>query len=470
MLGERDGGAERPALMSAKGILGRKLGMTQIWDDENRVVPVTVIEAGPCRVVQLKTPERDGYSAVQLAFGDTKPQRLSRPELGHLKKADAPPLRHVAELRVDDLSGFEVGQVIGADVFGAGERVDVTGISKGKGFTGAMVRHNFKGQGASHGNHKKHRSPGSIGACATPARVFKGMKMAGQHGNKRITTQNLEVVEGDVERGIMLVKGAVPGPNGGLVFVTQRGQAPGRADRRRLRARTARRRSMKLDVKSASGAAAGTVDVPDDLFGITPNTSVMHQVVTAQLAAARSGTHSTKTRAEVRGGGAKPWRQKGTGRARQGSIRAPHWRGGGVAHGPKPRDYRQRTPKKMIRLALRSALSDRAAEGKVLVVDEWGIASPSTKAAIELLAAVGSAHRRASATSGSSSCSSATRRAVWKSFRNLGERVQIVIPDELNTYDVLVNDWLVFTKATLGDAVARFGGKTESVDQEAGAA
>jgi large subunit ribosomal protein L3 len=197
--------------MSAKGILGRKLGMTQIWDDENRVVPVTVIEAGPCRVVQLKTPERDGYSAVQLAFGDTKPQRLSKPELGHLKKADAPAQRHLAELRVDDLSGYEVGQVIGADVFGAGERVDVTGISKGKGFSGAMQRHNFKGQGASHGNHKKHRSPGSIGACATPARV---------------TTQNLEVVEGDPERGILLVKGAVPGPNGGLVFVKNAAKRP----------------------------------------------------------------------------------------------------------------------------------------------------------------------------------------------------------------------------------------------------
>ncbi|HEU5309185.1 MAG TPA: 50S ribosomal protein L3 [Acidimicrobiia bacterium] len=212
--------------MSAKGILGRKLGMTQIWDDENRVVPVTVIEAGPCRVVQLKTPERDGYSAVQLAFGDTKPQRLSKPELGHLKKADAPAQRHLAELRVDDLSGFEVGQVIGADVFGAGERVDVTGISKGKGFTGAMQRHNFKGQGASHGNPKQHRSPGSVGACATPARVFKGMKMAGQYGNARITTQNLEVVEGDAERGILLVKGAVPGPNGGLVFVKNAAKRP----------------------------------------------------------------------------------------------------------------------------------------------------------------------------------------------------------------------------------------------------
>jgi len=205
--------------MSAKGILGRKLGMTQIWDDQNRVVPVTVIEAGPCRVVQLKTPERDGYSAVQLAFGDTKQQRLSKPELGHLKKAEAPPSRHLAELRVDDLAGFEVGQVIGADVFAKGEFVDVTGISKGKGFSGAMVRHNFKGQGASHGNHKKHRSPGSIGACATPARVFKGMKMAGQYGNARITTQNLQVVEGDAEKGIILIKGAVPGPKGSVVLV-----------------------------------------------------------------------------------------------------------------------------------------------------------------------------------------------------------------------------------------------------------
>ena len=146
---------------------------------------------------------------------------------------------------------------------------------------------------------------------------------------------------------------------------------------------------MKLDVKSPAGGKAGSVDVPEDLFGITPNVAVMHQVVTAQLAAARAGTQSTKTRAEVRGGGAKPWRQKGTGRARQGSIRAPHWRGGGVAHGPKPRDYKQRTPKKMIRLALRSALSDRASEGKVLVVDEWAFEVPRTKDALEVLGALG---------------------------------------------------------------------------------
>lgn len=205
--------------MPSKGILGRKLGMTQVWDAENRVIPVTIIEAGPCRVVQLKTPERDGYSAVQLAFGDTKPRRLSKPELGHLKAAGGPPSRHLAELRVTDLAGFEIGQIVRADVFEAGERVDVTGITKGKGFSGVMQRHNFKGLGASHGTHKKHRSPGSIGACATPARVFKGVKMAGQMGSARVTTLNLEVVQGDAERGLLLVKGAVPGPSGSLVFV-----------------------------------------------------------------------------------------------------------------------------------------------------------------------------------------------------------------------------------------------------------
>jgi len=203
--------------MASKGILGRKLGMTQVWDDENRVIPVTVIQAGPCRVVQLKTPERDGYTAVQLAFGDTSPSRLTKPELGHFKGVE--PAKHLAELRVDDLSGFEVGQVVRADVFEPGEHVDVSGISKGKGFTGVMKRHNFKGQGASHGTHKAHRAPGAIGACATPSRVFKGTRMAGQHGSARVTTLNLEIVEGDAERGLLLVKGSVPGPKGSLVLV-----------------------------------------------------------------------------------------------------------------------------------------------------------------------------------------------------------------------------------------------------------
>jgi large subunit ribosomal protein L4 len=196
--------------------------------------------------------------------------------------------------------------------------------------------------------------------------------------------------------------------------------------------------------------------LPEAIFGIQPNIPVMHQVVTAQLAAARAGTHATKGRAEVSGGGSKPWRQKGTGRARQGSSRAPHWRGGGVAHGPQPRSYRQRTPKKMVWLALRSALSDRAAAGMVTVVDDWGFAAPRTKDAIAALDAAGvAADERVLVV---------LRRdddVAWRSFRNLGDRVDIVVVEELNTYDVLVADRVIFTSATLEALSARGGGPSE---------
>jgi large subunit ribosomal protein L4 len=212
---------------------------------------------------------------------------------------------------------------------------------------------------------------------------------------------------------------------------------------------------MKTTLKTAAGADAGQADLADDVFGIEPNVAVMHQVVTAQLANARAGTHSTKTRAEVSGGGAKPWRQKGTGHARQGSIRAPHWRGGGIAHGPKPRDYRQRTPKKMIRLALRSALSDRAAENKVLVVDDWGLDTPRTKDAIAALGALG-LRTKGEREDRLLLVLGRTEIGAWKSFRNLGKWVQIVLPDELNVYDILVNDWLVFSSATLASLNERF--------------
>jgi large subunit ribosomal protein L4 len=209
-----------------------------------------------------------------------------------------------------------------------------------------------------------------------------------------------------------------------------------------------------LTTKTATGGSGASVDLPEEIFGIEPNVAVMHQVVTAQLAAKRAGTHSTKTRAEVSGGGAKPWRQKGTGRARQGSIRSPHWRGGGVAHGPKPRDYSQRTPKKMVRLALRSALSDRAADSNVMVVDDWGITEPKTKSGLELLGALG-LRTKGERDSRVLLVLLRTEEAVWKSFRNLGERVQIILPEELNTYDVLVNDSIVFSQASLEATVAR---------------
>jgi large subunit ribosomal protein L4 len=209
-----------------------------------------------------------------------------------------------------------------------------------------------------------------------------------------------------------------------------------------------------VTVKNQAGGDAGAVDLPDTVFAIQPNVAVLHQVVTAQLAAARAGTHSTKTRAEVAGGGAKPWRQKGTGRARQGSIRSPQWRGGGIAHGPKPRSYRQRTPKKMVRLALLSALSDRASEARVLVVDAWSFDTPRTKDALAALEALGLRHADARPPRVLLVMDRSDETA-WKSFRNLGERVQIILPEEINAYDVLVNDWLVFTSATLEAIVSR---------------
>ncbi len=208
-----------------KGILGTKLGMTQIFDD-TRAIPVTVIKAGPCFVAQVKTEEKDGYSAVQLAFGATRPNGLTKPEQGHFDKHGGQTGRHVVEIRTDDAGSYEPGQELRADVFEAGERADVVGVSKGKGFAGVMKRHGFSGLSSSHGTERKHRSPGAIGACATPSRVFKGMRMAGQMGNERVTVLNLEVVRADAERNLLLLRGAIPGPEGGLVMVRSAVKAP----------------------------------------------------------------------------------------------------------------------------------------------------------------------------------------------------------------------------------------------------
>jgi len=205
--------------VATKAIVGEKVGMTQVWDEQHRAVPVTVLRVAPVRVVQVKTPEREGYSAVQVTWGVARSASLNKPEAGHFAAAGVEAGSHLVELRVDDSSGFEVGQQLTADTLAAGDHVDAIAVSKGKGFAGGMKRHNFKGQGASHGNHKHHRAPGSVGACATPARVFKGTRMAGQHGSAKVTTLNLEVVKADVERNLLLIKGSVPGPRGGLVLI-----------------------------------------------------------------------------------------------------------------------------------------------------------------------------------------------------------------------------------------------------------
>ena len=214
--------------MSLAALLGEKVGMTRIFDDKARAIPVTVIKAGPCRVTQIRTVENDGYTAVQIAYGDIPPRKVNKPAAGHFAKAGVEPARHLVEVRVDDINGFELGQELRVgDLFEAGGKADVTGVSKGKGFQGVMKRHNFRGQGASHGTHKVHRSPGAIGACATPARVFRGTKLPGRMGGDRTTVLNLLVVGVDDERNLLVVQGAVPGPRGGLVFVREAVKAGG---------------------------------------------------------------------------------------------------------------------------------------------------------------------------------------------------------------------------------------------------
>ena len=205
--------------MATKALIGKKLGMTQVWDDQNRVIPVTVVKVDPMRVMRVKQPSTDGYSALMVTYGTKDARKVNRPEAGVFHKAGIEPGVEVLEFRLDDVSGYSAGSEFGVEIWQSGDFVDVTGTSKGHGFSGGMKRHNFKGQKASHGNHKKHRAPGSIGACSTPARVFKGTRMAGQYGSDKVTTQNLKVVKADTERGILLIKGAIPGAKGSSVVV-----------------------------------------------------------------------------------------------------------------------------------------------------------------------------------------------------------------------------------------------------------
>jgi large subunit ribosomal protein L3 len=209
-----------------KGVLGTKLGMTQVFGDDGRIVPVTVVSAGPCVVTAVRTPDADGYSAVQLGYGEIDPRRVNKPEAGHFAKAGVTPRRYLVELRTDNASEYTLGQEISAETFAAGELVDVTARSKGKGFAGVMKRHGFRGLSGSHGTQRKHRSPGSIGGCATPGRVFKGLRMAGRMGGVRTTAPQLTLHGVDTDRGLLLIKGAVPGPRGGLVLVRSAAKTP----------------------------------------------------------------------------------------------------------------------------------------------------------------------------------------------------------------------------------------------------
>jgi large subunit ribosomal protein L4 len=305
-----------------------------------------------------------------------------------------------------------------------------------------MKRHGFHGLGAGHGVERKHRSPGSIGACATPGRVFKGVRMAGRMGSRRFTVQNVVIQAIDAEQNLILVRGAIPGPAGALVLVRDAAKAC---------------QVTTVEVLAVDGEKRGSVELPAAIFDAQSNVALMHQVVVAQLAAARQGTHKAKSRGEVSGGGRKPYKQKGTGRARQGSTRAPQFTGGGVVHGPVPRDYSQRTPKKMKAAALRGALSDRAREGRVHVVEGFVSGeAPSTKAAMATLA-------KATASDKVLVVLSSTDALNWLSLRNV-PTVHLIEAGQLNTYDVLVADDVVFTSEALEEflgAPAAIGKETD---------
>ena len=414
-----------------KALLGRKLGMTQVWDADGHLVPLTVVQVGTNVVTQVRTDEVDGYSAIQLGFGEIDSRKVTKPLQGHFEKAGVAPRRHLVEVRTSEHDSYEVGQELDATTFEAGEGVDVSGTTKGKGFAGVMKRHGFAGVSASHGAHRNHRKPGSIGACATPGRIFKGLRMARPHGWQPSYCPEPDDPGRGRREGPAAHQRRHPG--------SEERRGPGSLLREGCVIMADDRNVDVIDIK---GKKAGSVVLPGSIFDVPTNIPLMHQVVVAQLAAARQGTHATKTRGEVAGGGKKPFRQKGTGNARQGSIRAPHFTGGGIVHGPQPRDYDQRTPKKMKQGALRSALSDRARADRIHVVTAlFEGDKPSTKAALAALSAIVEDRQALVVLERGNELTAL-------SLRNVPE-VHVLWADQLNTYDVLDADDIVFTQAAL---------------------
>ena len=332
------------------GLVGRKVGMTRIFNEDGVSVPVTVIEIEANRVTQVKTLENDGYTAVQVTTGSKKANRVTKPEAGHFVKAGVEAGRGLWEFRTEG-EEFTLGQEINVDIFADVKKVDVTGTSKGKGFQGGVKRWNFRTQDATHGNSLSHRVLGSIGQNQTPGRVFKGKKMAGHLGAERVTVQSLEVVRVDAERKLLLVKGSVPGAINGDVIVKP----------------------------------ANALTVSETTFGREFNEALIHQVVVAYAAGARQGTRAQKTRAEVSGSGKKPWRQKGTGRARSGDIKSPIWRSGGTTFAAKPQDHSQKVNKKMYRGAIKSILSELVRQDRLVVVEKFELDAPKTKVLVQKL-------------------------------------------------------------------------------------
>ena len=409
-----------------KGILGRKLGMTQIFDPETGgVTAVTVIEAGPCPVTHVRSEGADGYTAVQLAYEPVADRKITKGELGHLQKAGASAHRHLAEFRGD--TELSVGDTVTVEAFQPGDAIKVAGTSIGKGFAGTIKRHNFARGPVSHGSHNV-RKPGSIGASATPSRVFRGQKMSGRMGGVRVTQLGLVVHDVDVERNLLLVKGAVPGPE----------ERHRRDQEHRLMA-APKAKVLKADVLGGSAAKDVTLDAA--VFGAELKRHIVHEVVRAELNAHRAGTRGAKTRGLVSGGRAKPWRQKGTGRARQGTIRAPHFTGGGVAFAPGMRSFEVKVNRKVRRSALAGALSNHVGNGTLALVDGTAFETPSTKQAKALVEAWGKetpllvvAHE--------------DEVGLIKSFRNL-ERVLVTVPSELEVAPIVWARSVLVSEAAL---------------------
>ena len=321
------------------GLLAKKLGMTRIFRDDGTHVPVTVLQVDQLQVVATKTQEKDGYTAVQLGLGKAKVKNVTQPNRGHFAKAKVEPKAKLMEFRVDADALLEPGATLSAAHFAVGQKIDVCGTTKGKGFAGGMKRWNFSGLEASHGVSISHRSLGSTGNRQDPGRTFKNKKMAGHLGVERITTLNLEVAAVDAEKGLLMIKGSVPGRARRYAV-----RDAVKCRRRTLRCRLRRcclnqrsrpeERTMQIDITTLDQGTAGSTELPDEFFAVKPRADIMARVVHWQLSKRRSGKHKTKGMGEVQGTTKKPYRQKGTGNARQGSLRAPQFRPAAAVHGP----------------------------------------------------------------------------------------------------------------------------------------
>ncbi|MBI2773568.1 MAG: 50S ribosomal protein L3 [Chloroflexi bacterium] len=396
--------------MARPMILGRKVGMLQHFKADGSSVAATVIAAEANVVTQVRTPARDGYAAVQLGFGKVTKGALSKAETGHLK--GLPALRHLREVRLEDSDGFTPGQEIGVDRFAPGDKVHVTGMSKGKGFMGPVHLHHFTTGPRSHGSDH-YRRQGSVGAGTTPGRVLKGLRMASHQGADRVTVKNLEILRSDPERALLIVQGAVPGGRNGIVMVVARpltrtiAPPPARpAPKREAPSATAPKPKAEprplptapagqVAVIGTDGTVTGSVALPGALTTTKTRAGVLFQVLDTARSNAHLGTAATKTRGDVAGGGAKPWAQKGTGRARAGSTRSPLWRHGGVAFGPNGRRYRRRIPEKMRRAAFAEAFAARASDGRVLVFEGFSSNGDGarTKTFVDWLSKIGDTGR-----------------------------------------------------------------------------